>query len=86
VGVLGYFPIFYTLARGWICFIFNWHEDMMEVFHHAWGWGLSRLVPKEWLISFDPTHDIHSPSKVWVILPNLSLAFLHEEVLVAIGN
>jgi hypothetical protein len=59
---------------------------MMEVFNRAWGWGPSGLVLKEWSISFDPTRDVHSPSKVWAILPNFPLAFWHEEILVAIGN
>jgi hypothetical protein len=29
---LGYSPFFHTLARGWICFVFKSHEDVMEVF------------------------------------------------------
>jgi hypothetical protein len=44
------------------------------------------LILKEWSVTFDPTRDALSPSKVWVILPNLPLAFWREEVLKAIEN
>jgi hypothetical protein len=43
-------------------------------------------VLKEWAISFNPTHESLSHTKVWTILPNFPLVFWHEEVLTAIGN
>jgi hypothetical protein len=74
-SLLGYFPIYYKLARGWICLFFKRHKDMMEMFRLIWGWGESGLVLKEWPVSFDPTHDVLATLKVWAIFPKLSLDF-----------
>jgi hypothetical protein len=50
------------------------------------GMGPSGLVLKEWAIDFDLSRDPLSLAKVWVILPNLSLVFWDEAVLISIGN
>jgi hypothetical protein len=83
---LGYCPIFHLLARGWICYIFKSSEDMQVILSKSWAWGPSRFVCKEWSITFDLLRDSLSPSKLWVILPNLPIIFWLEDILKEIAN
>jgi hypothetical protein len=84
--VLGYNLDFHTLARGWLSFKFKSDVDMLKIFNREWGWGPSILVLKEWDISFDPTRDALAPTKIWVILQNLSLVFWEDAIMESIGN
>jgi hypothetical protein len=59
---------------------------MAKIFSRVWGWGPSRLILKEWAISFDPTRDVLAPTKVWAILPKLPIFFGEEAIMEYIGN
>jgi hypothetical protein len=85
-SLLGYLPKFHTLARGWIYFNIRYKEDMTKILNRIWGWGAYGLVIKELAISFDPTRDPMTPTKVWASLPNLLIVLWEEVVMVSIGK
>jgi hypothetical protein len=86
VQLLGYFPTYHMLARGWISFQFKRRKDLETIFNKDWGWGPSGLILKEWDIMFDPLKESQTPTKIWAILPNLPLFFWNEIVFKSIGN
>jgi hypothetical protein len=83
---LGYMPVYYTLTRDWLAFVFQSTIDVEKVIDSCWKWGLNPLSLKKWTPIFYTKYEKVDITLDWVKLPSLSINFWSMDVFREIGK